>query len=126
MHLAAAKRGQRLHGKFGCRVRHSADGQRNEHLVGVQAGVGVAKMLDLQMLDGGENHRGNEVHAVVNPGGKLDRVQKRGARRAHQAGGLAGDEPPVRQFDGCGRRACFGGFGPRGGDGFAHRHIQVQ
>ena len=83
-------------------------------------------MLDLQVLDGRENHRRNEVHTVVDPCGKLDRVQKRGARRTHQAGGLAGDEPPVRQLDCCGRRARLGSLGPRGGDGSAHGHVQMQ
>ena len=102
MHLAAAKRGQRLHGQLRRRIRDGADGQRDQHLVGVQAGVGVAEMLDLQMLDRCEDHGGDEIYAVVDPGGELDGVEQGGAGRTHEPGGLAGDDPAVRQLDGGG------------------------
>ena len=48
MHLAAAQSGQRLHRQLGGGVGDSAHGQRDQHLVGVQARIGVAKVLDLR------------------------------------------------------------------------------
>ena len=49
--LAARELFQLLHGDLGGRVAHGADAQRDEHLVGVQAGIVVAEMFDLQVLD---------------------------------------------------------------------------
>ena len=51
MDLAAAQLVQLLHRKLGGRVGGRADGEGDQHLVGVQARVAVAQMVDLQVLD---------------------------------------------------------------------------
>ena len=46
----------------------SADGQGNQHLVGVKPGVRISQMLDLQMLNRREDHRGDQVDLVIDGG----------------------------------------------------------
>ena len=61
MHLRALELVQLLHGKLRRRIRHRAHGQGDEHFVRVQAGVAVAEVLDLEVLDGREDGRGDQV-----------------------------------------------------------------
>ena len=84
MHLAAAQSGQRLLCQLGGWVGDGAHGQRDQHLVGVQARIGVAKVLDLQMLNGREDHGGNEIHIVADVGKRFERIEQRRAACAHQ------------------------------------------
>ncbi len=56
--------GELVHGLFGGGVGDGADGEGDEHLVGVQARVVVAHVLDLQVLYGLDDGRGDEQHVA--------------------------------------------------------------
>ena len=84
MDLAAAQTRQRLHCKLCRRVCDGRHRKGNQHLVGVKPGVRISQMLDLQMLNGREDHGGNEIHIVADVGKRFERIEQRRAACAHQ------------------------------------------
>ena len=64
MNLTAPELGKLLHSQLRRGIGSGADGQGDKHLVGVEPGVPVAQMLGLQMLDGINDHGGNQMNFV--------------------------------------------------------------
>ena len=67
--LAAGELFELLHGDLRRRVRDRAYGESDEHLVRVQAGVAVAEMGDLEMLDRLDDLGRDERGLVREPSG---------------------------------------------------------
>ena len=99
MRLAAGELFELLHGRLRIGIRDRADGEGDEHLVRVQAGVAVAEMGDLEMLDRLDDLRGDERDLVRNVAERLEGVQEAGGHGAEQIRRAAGDDPPVRQLE---------------------------
>ena len=74
-------------------------GQRDEHLVGVEARVAAAQVVRLERLDGLDRLRGQEVRCGVDPGQVLERVQQHRGRAAQQRTRLARHERAVVEDD---------------------------
>ena len=100
--LAVRELFELLHGDLGGRVAHGADAQRHEHLVGVQARVVVAQMLDLQVLDRLDDLGRDERDVLRDAAEVFERVEQAGRARAEQGRGLAGDDRAVGHLDGDG------------------------
>ena len=64
MDLAAPEFAQLLHGQFRRGIGCRADGQGDQHLVGVEPGIPVAQMLGLQVLDGVDDHRRDQMQLI--------------------------------------------------------------
>lgn len=68
----------------GDRVGRRRDGQRDEHLVGVQTGVVVAETLDLELLDRLDDELRQDVQVVRQTGERLERGEQGCGRGAEQ------------------------------------------
>ena len=71
----------------------------DQQLVRVQARVVVAEVLDLQMLDGLDDARGDQRQLLVDARQRLEGVDQAGRGRAQQRGRLAGDDAPVVELE---------------------------
>ena len=100
--LAVRQLFELLHGGLGGRVAHGADAQRHEHLVGVQARVVVAQMLDLQVLDRLDDLGRDERDVLRDAAEVFERVEQAGGTRTEQGRGLAGNDRAVGHLDGDG------------------------
>ena len=80
---------------LGHRVRHRADRQRDQQLVGVQARVVVAEMLDLEVLDRLDDARRDQLELLVDARELFQGVEQAGGGGAEQRGGLTGDDAAV-------------------------------
>ena len=105
MCFAVLEQGQLLHGDGGFLVSGGADGERQQHLVRVEARVVVAQIIALQRLNGLDDVRGNQVHALVNAAESLERIQQQCGGRAEQIARFAGDDLAIGQLQRSGRRA---------------------
>ena len=61
MDVATTKFGELLHGQLCRGVGGGADGQGDEDLIGVQTGIAVTQMVHLQVLNGIDDHGGDQV-----------------------------------------------------------------
>lgn len=77
MRVAVLEIGKRVHCAGGNWIGRGADGERDEHLVGMQARVVIAHVIDLQMLNRLDDAGGDELQFVRNIGKHLQRVQQR-------------------------------------------------
>ena len=132
MGLAAAQLFQLVDGVARHGIRHRADRQGDQQLVRVQAGIVVAQVLHLQMLDRLDDARGDEQQFFLIAGQVLERVHQAGRGRAQQGAGLAGDDGAVGQLQRHGRAAGLlralqrgGHHGPVGGAGAHGVHDQL-
>ena len=107
--LAARQLRQLFHRLFGVVVGDGADGQRDQDLVGVQPGVAVAHVGDLEVLYRLDDGGGDQLDLVGDAGQLLQGVQQRGGGSPQQVGGLAGDDAAVVELDG--HRGLAGLFG---------------
>ena len=87
------------------RVHDRAYRQRDKHLIRVQTRIVVAEVLDLEVLDGLDDARSDELKRLVDPSELLESVQQAGRGRTEQGAGLAGDDGPVVQLQRNGGRA---------------------
>ena len=79
-------------------------GQRDQNLVGVQAGVPAAQVVRFQRLDRLDSMRRDKINFLIDTCQLFQCIQECRGRRAQQRG-LAGDDRTVRQLDGR-RRLC--------------------
>ena len=85
------------------------NGQGDQHLIRMQAGVVIAQILALQFLNGFDNLGRNQVRLLRNPRQLLQCVQEHRGGGPKQFCGLAGNDVPVRELDCQGRIAgCLG------------------
>ncbi len=56
---------QLLHGQLGGGVGGGGDGQGDEHLVHMEAGIMIAQMFHLQVLDGLDDDGGDQMHPIL-------------------------------------------------------------
>ena len=111
MDFTAPQCAQLFHGQLCRGVGSGTDGESNEDFVGVQTGIPVAQMVYLSnMLDGFDNHRGNQVDFVADACQCFQSIQQQCGAGAQQIGSAAGYDPSVRQFHSCGRGTGFFGF----------------
>lgn len=76
---------------LGGRVGGGGYGKGDKHLVHVQPGIVVAKVIHLQILYGLYHYGGYEVHILLYPAQALECVEQHGSRSAKELSGLAGD-----------------------------------
>ena len=79
------------HGHLGGRVGGGGYGKGYKHLVHVQPGIVVAKVIHLQILYGLYHYGGYEVHILLYPAQALECVEQHGSRSAKELSGLSGD-----------------------------------
>ena len=101
------------------RIGDGGDGQGDEHLVRVQAGIVVAQVPELHIADGCDDGGRQQIQLLVDAGQELDGVEQRGGGGPQEGAGLAGDYPAVRQHDSPGGGTGLGGPVQRGLDGGA-------
>ena len=115
-------------------VGDSGDGQGDEHLVGVQAGIVVTQVTELHVADGGDDGGREQIQVLVDARQELHGVKKHGRRGPQEGTGLAGDDTAIGQHHGSGRGA--GGLGliqrgpdrradVRGDTGLLHNDLQL-
>ena len=75
MKLTAPQIAQLFHGLLSGRIAGGTDGQGDQDLVGVQTGIAVTQMVHLQVLDGVNDLRGDQVQLVIQTGQCLQRIQ---------------------------------------------------
>ncbi len=114
VHLAPAEIDQLVHRKGGVLVGYSADGEREQELVGVHAGVVTAQMLHLEVLDGLNDRRGDEIDLVGDAREVFEGIEECRRGRAEELGGLARDHVPVGELDGHGGASGALGYGAGG------------
>lgn len=102
MRLAAAEIRKMLQCLCGMRVKAGAYSQSYQYLIGVEAGVMVAENLGFQLLDRLYYRVAYNVGILIDPGERLQCVEKHGGRGAEQRRGLSGDDPAVGKLKGCG------------------------
>ena len=73
----------------------------------MQTGVPVAQMIHLQVLDGVQNHGGDQMQPVIHTTQGLQSIQQQRGGCTQQSGGLAGDDTAVGQLHGCGGSASL-------------------
>ena len=73
-----------FHRPFRIGIGHRADGQGNKGLIGMEPGIVVAQMRYLEVLDGFDNLRRNEMQAVVQASQYLEGIEQSCRRRAQQ------------------------------------------
>ncbi len=100
----------------------------------MEPGVAVAQVIDLQVLDGVNDHRRNQVQLVPDAAQGFQGIEHQGGGGPQKVGGSAGDDLTVRQLHGGGRQTGFlfpghgvGHYGAdRGSDaGFLHEQLQL-
>jgi|GEM_PF-231943 len=116
------QRGQRL---LGLRVMVCHDGQGDQHLVQVEPGVLVPKVIYLEPLHGLDHIGGDQHHLVVYPRQGLQRVEQHGGRSGEQRRRLALDDHPGRQLRGHDRPVGLRHPLPHGVDNLAVRDIDA-
>ena len=84
VHLAALQIAETLHGDLRRRVGGGADGEGQQRLVRVEPGIVVPQVVHLQMLDGLDDHGGDELHVVADAAQLLESVQQHSRCRAQQ------------------------------------------
>ena len=84
MHLAAAELFQLVEGGFGVCVAGGADRQSDKRLIGVEAGVAAAEVVDLKILDGLDDLGGHKQHLVVDAAEMLQSIEQQRRYRAQQ------------------------------------------
>ena len=82
MRLASSQLADLFHGQFGGGIGGRTDGQRNEHLIRMQAGIAVAQMGHFEVLDGLDDHRRNQVDIVADTAELFQRVEQHRRRSA--------------------------------------------
>ncbi len=97
-------------------VGGGADRQGDQDLVGVQAGVMIAQMRQLQVLNGGENLGGDQLDLLGDTRQPFERVEQASGGGAQQGGRLSCHDFSIRQFNGDGRGTGPGGALAGGGD----------
>lgn len=95
MDLAAGKLGKLRERKLCHRVGRRRDGQRDQHLVGVQTRVVVAETFNLELLDRLDDELRQNVQVVRQTGERFERGEQGCGRGAEQGSGLAGDDGAV-------------------------------
>ncbi len=122
-------------GLLGRIVRGGADGQGDQHLIGVQTGIAVAQMGRFEFLDGADGTGGHQLHFIGYMGQGFQGIQQHGGGGPQKFAGLARDDPAVRQLNGGGglvrgRRFHFGGADHRTvihcDAGLLHQQLQFQ
>lgn len=99
--------GSWAHGQRCLWVGGSADGQRHEHLVAVQAWIPIAQIVALERLNGLDHGGRNQLIFFLDPAQHLERVENQRRRGPKQVGGFSGDDAPVRQLNGQGGSRPF-------------------
>ena len=102
VHIAALELGELLQCDGGSLILGGGAGQRDEDLIGVQAGVVAAEVVGLEGLDRLDGTGGDKVGLLIDAGQLLKGVQEGRGGRAQQGAGLAGDDGAVRKLDGGG------------------------
>ena len=100
MHIAALELGELLQSDSSRLILGGRAGQRDQDLIGVQAGIPAAKVVGLEGLDGLDGGGRNEVKLLVDAGQLLEGIQQGRGSSTQQRAGLAGDNGTVRQLDG--------------------------
>lgn len=103
--LAAAQLVQLFDSAAGHGIGDRADGQGDKQLIGVQAGIVVAHVLHLEMLDRLDNAGGNEGQLLIYAGQIFERIEQAGRACAQQRAGLARDNSAVVKLKSYGRTA---------------------
>ena len=90
VHVAAVERAELLHGAHGVFIRRGADGQRQQHFIGVQAGVEALHIAGFEGLNGPDDRRGDELDLVGNAREHLERIEQRSGGGTEESGGGGG------------------------------------
>ena len=96
VHLAAVEHGQAVKGAAAVVVQQAEDGERDQHLVGVQARVAAVQHVDFGVLDGLYHFLRDELDAVVDAGKVLEGVEQQGSAGTEQFAAMGGDDGAVR------------------------------
>ena len=105
--LAVSQLFQLLQSQSGIGVGDSADGQGDEGFIGVQAGVAVAHMGNLQILDRLDDLAAEKLHFLFNACQRLQSVHQASGACAQKVRGAACDQRAVGQLDGYGGELTF-------------------
>ena len=103
MCLTVPQGGQAVQCLGGQGVSGGGDGQGDQDLIAVEAGIVAAQMADLHRLDGLDGRPGDEMGLLADARQRLQGVEQSGGGRPHELAGLSGDDAPVGQLDGGGR-----------------------
>ena len=100
VHVAALELGELLQSDSSRLILGGRAGQRDQDLIGVQAGIPAAEVVGLEGLDGLDGAGGDQVDLMVDAGQLLESIEQSGRGCAQQGTVLAGDDGAVRQLDG--------------------------
>ena len=100
VHVAALELGELLQSDSSRLILGGRAGQRDQDLIGVQAGIPAAEVVGLEGLDGLDGAGGDQVDLMVDAGQLLEGVEQGRRGCAQQGTVLAGDDSAVRQLDG--------------------------
>ena len=85
MHVAALELGELLQSDSSRLILGGRAGQRDQDLIGVQAGIPAAEVVGLEGLDGLDGAGGDQVDLMVDAGQLLEGVEQGRGGRAQQA-----------------------------------------
>ena len=101
-------------------IQRGADGQSDQHFVGVQTGVMIAEVVCFEILNRLNHIGGDQQNLMIDSAEGLESIEQSGGRCAKQGRGFTRDDSSVRKLDGGSRH--LGIFGSAQG-GCNHRSV---